>query len=112
MLKRAGAAEITVQDLKKMMDTGDTPFLLDVRQVSEREAGNIGGTHVVLNELPARIDELAAHKDEKFVVYCRSGGRSGQAVQFLQANGYTGATNLKGGMLAWRSEIDASLNVQ
>lgn len=111
MLKRSSAAEITVQDLKKMMDSGDTPFLLDVRQVSEHNTGNIGGTLITLNELPTRIDELAAQKDAKFVVYCRSGGRSGQAVQFLQANGYTGATNLKGGMLAWRNEIDSSLNV-
>ena len=95
-----------------MMDTGDTPFLLDVRQVVEHETGNIGGTLIVLNDLPVRIDELAAHKDEKFVVYCRSGGRSGQAVQYLQANGYSGATNLKGGMLAWRNEIDPSLDVQ
>ncbi|MEM8486986.1 MAG: rhodanese-like domain-containing protein [Bacteroidota bacterium] len=111
MLNRAGADEITVQDLKKMMDSGDTPFLLDVRQVNEHQTGNIGGTLITLNELPVRIDELAAHKDEKFVVYCRSGGRSGQAVQFLQANGYPGATNLQGGMLAWRKEIDSSLDV-
>ncbi len=112
MLNRPGANEITVQDLKKMMDTGDTPFLVDVRQVGEHEMGNIGGTLIVLNELPNRIDELAAQKEEKFVVYCRSGGRSGQAVQYLRANGYPGATNLKGGMLAWRNEIDPTLNVQ
>lgn len=94
-----------------MMDSGDKPFLLDVRQVSEHNTGNIGGTLITLNELPARLDELAARKDEKFVVYCRSGGRSGQAVQFLQSNGYTGATNLKGGMLAWQKEIDPSLDL-
>ena len=103
--------EISVQELKADMDAGDTPVLLDVRQIPEHEQGNIGGQLIQLDQLPARIGEMEDHKDQKIVVYCRSGGRSGRAVQFLQANGYTGATNLRGGMLAWNAEIDPSLSV-
>ena len=34
---------------------------------------------------------------------CRSGGRSGQATEFLTYHGYD-ATNMVGGMLAWEDK--------
>ena len=94
-----------------MMDKGETPYLLDVRQPGEHSLGNIGGDLIQLDQLPMRLQELEGREGEQFVVYCRSGGRSGRAVQFLQANGYPGATNLRGGMLAWKENIDPSLQV-
>lgn len=111
MLNRPGVPEISVRDLKKSMDGGESPVLVDVRQTGEHQLGNIGGMHLQLDQLPARISELNELKEKNFVVYCRSGGRSGQAVQFLHAQGFTGATNLKGGMLAWQAEIDPTLSV-
>ncbi len=101
--------EITVQELKSMMDNGQTPFILDVRRPDEHEFVNIGGHLIQLDYLPEKIKEIEDHKDQTVVVYCRSGARSGRAVQFLQANGFDQAINLKGGILAWSAEIDPSL---
>ncbi len=47
--------------------------------------------------------------EDQVVVYCRSGGRSAQAVQFLLANGYSKARNLAGGINRWAEVIDPSM---
>ena len=102
--------EITVQELKQLMDEGQTPFILDVREPKEFDVANLDGTLIPLGQLAARLDELDDHRDDDLiVVHCRSGGRSAQAVQFLQAAGFGNARNLKGGTLAWSREIDPSM---
>lgn len=101
--------EITVSELKKRLDAGESPFILDVRRKEEHEFVNIGGHLIQLDYLPDQIDELDAHKNDEIIVYCRSGARSGRAVQFLMAKGFEKAINLKGGILAWSAEIDPTL---
>ena len=100
--------ELTVQELHEQMEQGSAPKLLDVRRPDEHDLVNIGGRLVPLQELPSRLDELEDLRGEPFVVYCRSGARSGQAVQFLRQHGFD-AKNLTGGVLAWAREIDPSL---
>ncbi len=111
MQKDKSPLEISVQELKEKMDNGEALFLLDVRQPYEHEQANIGGTLIQLDQLPARMAELEGHKEEQFIVYCRSGARSGRAVQYLKALGFSGATNLKGGMIAWSAKIDPTMTV-
>ena len=101
--------EISVQDLKARRDAGDAPFVLDVREPHEAEIANIGADQLIpVGQLQERLSELEAPNDEAFVVHCRSGGRSGQAVEFLRKQGYD-AVNLAGGTLAWSEEIDDSV---
>ncbi len=92
---------ITTTELKERIASGVTPILLDVRQPEEHAERNIeGNIFIPLGELRTRVDELTPYKDQEIIVYCRSGGRSAAAVQFLQEQGYT-ATNLTGGILQW-----------
>lgn len=72
--------------------------VLDVREDFEWEAGHIDGAlHIPLSELPARVGEVP---EGQFLVACKVGGRSAQAVAWLTANGHE-AVNLAGGMLDW-----------
>ncbi len=105
----ASVPEITVQDLKSRVDSGDRPFVLDVREPDEYEGANIDGALIPLGQLPERLHEIQDHKDEEVVVHCRSGARSAKAVEYLRENGFTNAVNLKGGIHAWSDEIDPSL---
>jgi len=74
--------------------------VVDVREDFEWEAGHIeGALHIPLSELPVRADELP---EGQFVVTCKAGGRSAQAVAWLVANGHE-AVNLAGGMLDWQA---------
>jgi rhodanese-related sulfurtransferase len=78
--------------------SADTRFL-DVRELEDWQAGHIdGAVHIPLADLPARVGELSL--DDEIVVICRSGGRSGRAVSWLNGNGFD-VLNFDGGMVAW-----------
>ena len=72
--------------------------VLDVREDVEWRHGHIeGATHIPLAQIPARLDEVS---DEQTLVVCKVGGRSAQAVAYLQAKGRN-VVNLEGGMVDW-----------
>jgi len=101
--------EISVQELKAMIDAKEELFILDVREEYEYEAANIGATLIPMGDIMERVNEVP--KDKKVVVHCRSGKRSATVINALEQNfGYTNLVNLKGGIIAWASEIDNSLN--
>ncbi|NUR72227.1 MAG: rhodanese-like domain-containing protein [Hamadaea sp.] len=85
------------------MDAGQLPadaYLLDVREPDEWSAGHApGAVHLPMMEIPVRLAEIPQEGD--VVVVCRSGGRSGQVVAYLQQQGYDNVVNLDGGMLDW-----------
>lgn len=82
--------------------------LLDVREEVEREICSIGGTHIPLGELPHRVSELDSSKP--WIIYCKMGGRSAQACQFLSEHaGFSDVTNLEGGILKYQEDVDSSL---
>ena len=99
---------VSVQDLKAMRDRGDAFYLLDVREPYEHDIAHLdGATLLPLGQLGERVEELP--KDEKIVVHCKSGGRSGKAVAFLQQQGFKDVWNVAGGINAWSKEIDPSV---
>lgn len=91
-----------------MMDRGEDFQLIDVREPNEYEVAQIGGQLIPLATVPDHVDEIP--RDKKVVVHCRSGKRSGNAIQFLeQQHGFNNLYNLTGGILAWSDEIDPSV---
>jgi adenylyltransferase/sulfurtransferase len=99
--------EITSVDLKKKLDAGETPFILDVREPNEYQINRIpGSTLIPLGELPRRYQELP--KDREIVTQCKMGGRSAKAQDFLKSVGFTNVKNLKGGILEWIDKVDPS----
>ena len=101
--------EITVVELKARLDRGEKPFLLDVRKPHEYDIANLGAPLIPVDELAARLDELAAYRDREIIVHCRPGVRSARAVRLLRAEGFAHAVNLKGGILAWSAEVDPAI---
>ncbi|MBG0789189.1 MAG: sulfurtransferase [Desulfovibrionaceae bacterium] len=98
----AQIAMMTPDQARSFMDGNkpDTYTLLDVRQEWEYEEEHLPGALLLpLSELPDRMDEVDAGKP--VVVYCRTGGRSMAAAVLLDGQGFTGISNLVGGMSAW-----------
>jgi rhodanese-related sulfurtransferase len=92
---------ISPEKLKQRIANGEPVHLLDVRQPDEHAAKNIAGSLLIpLGTLPVRMNELEQWRDQEIIIYCRSGGRSAQACQFLDQHGFK-TVNLEGGMLAW-----------
>ncbi|MEM1171861.1 MAG: molybdopterin-synthase adenylyltransferase MoeB [Cyanobacteria bacterium P01_H01_bin.35] len=105
--------EMTVQDLKQLLDSGADDFVLvDVRNPNEYEIAKIPGS--VLVPLPdieqgpgvTKVKELM--NGHRLIAHCKMGGRSAKALGILKENGIEG-TNLKGGITAWSQEIDSSV---
>lgn len=101
--------EITVQELKEKLDSGEDFQLIDVREDFEYEMSNIGGLLIPLGGIVIEANKIS--KDKPVVVMCRSGKRSAAAIMQLEQLGYTNLSNLQGGILAWAAEIDPDLSV-
>jgi sulfur-carrier protein adenylyltransferase/sulfurtransferase len=110
---QAGMAEMTVVELKALIDSGADDFVLvDVRNPHEVEIAKIPGS--VLIPLPdiengngvQRVKDAMGNK--RLIVHCKAGGRSAKALGVLKMNGVTG-TNVIGGTLAWSRDVDASV---
>ncbi|WIL37808.1 MULTISPECIES: rhodanese-like domain-containing protein [Kurthia] len=95
---------ITTTEVQEKLAAGEQLHLIDVREVEEVEAGKIPGIiHIPLGLLEFRMHEL--DKNTPYIMVCRSGGRSGQATQFLEQQGYD-VTNMNGGMMMWGGEVE------
>lgn len=100
--------EITVKELKELINNGEDFQLIDIREAYEIEICEIGGESIPLNEIPHCIDRLS--KTKKVIVHCRSGSRSSNAIKWLEKNHQmNNLYNLKGGILAWIDEIDPQM---
>ena len=111
--EQAGIPEMTVTELKQVLDSGaDDVLLLDVRNPNEYEIAKIPGS--VLVPLPdiengdgvTQVKELL--NGHRLIVHCKMGGRSAKALGILKQHGIEG-TNVKGGIVAWSKEVDPSV---
>ena len=100
--------EVSVHELKKMMDAKEDFQLIDVRENNEHQYCNIGGELIPMGAILQNLDRI--DKDRKVVIYCRSGNRSANVIRALeQRYQLDNLYNLKGGMLDWADEIDPDI---
>ncbi|MFN8549662.1 MAG: molybdopterin-synthase adenylyltransferase MoeB [Candidatus Eisenbacteria bacterium] len=106
------SADLTIEpeELNAKLARGDRFVLLDVRNPEEWEICRIEGAKLIpLPDLPARVSELDSA--DELILYCKMGGRSAQAVEFLRGAGFRKVKNLSGGILAWADEIDSAMPI-
>ena len=93
-------AVIEVAQANKMVVQGT--LFVDVREQSEYDEIHAPrSTLIPLDQLGARMNEIAKFKDQPIVVICHSGKRSQEAVKALREAGFPQATSVTGGMVAW-----------
>jgi sulfur-carrier protein adenylyltransferase/sulfurtransferase len=99
--------DITPEELRRAIDGGAAPMLLDVREPMEYQINRLQGAILIpLRDLPDNLGELDSARD--VVVYCHHGIRSVPAVELLRAAGFR-ARNLKGGITAWIDRVDPKM---
>lgn len=81
-----------------------TLAIVDCRELVEHEVTRIAGVPLVpMSEIVERVDELPT--DRPLAILCRSGARSAQVADWLNAGGRHGeVANLEGGILAWAAD--------
>lgn len=77
-------------DLTSVIDKG--AFLVDVRTPAEFAGGHVkGSVNIPLDRVAWQLSQFKNKKN--IVVFCQSGGRSGQAKSILEQNGFTNVIN-------------------
>ncbi|HRI80032.1 MAG TPA: molybdopterin-synthase adenylyltransferase MoeB [Cyclobacteriaceae bacterium] len=103
-------SEISATEVMNLIN-GKIPFqLIDVREPSEYIIANIKGINIPIKSLGENLSRI--NKEGLVVVHCKSGERSKRSIIRLQSEfGFNNLKNMKGGLLAWRKEVDADLPV-
>ena len=104
--EKAMYEQITAEEAKKIMDSGEEHIILDTREQDEFEEGHIPGAILIpYTEIENKAEAMLPDKDKLILVYCRSGRRSKIAAESLSKLGYT---NIKefGGIIDWTYEIE------
>ena len=97
--------KITPAEAIRLLDAGKA-LAVDVREPDEFAVGHIPGAKLLpLGDVLTRAEEVLPEKDAQWLVYCRTGRRSADAVQKLESLGYTNLRDL-GGILSWPYEIE------
>jgi rhodanese-related sulfurtransferase len=115
---KASIQQITIQDLKQMIENEEELLIIDVRTTEEFEKGSIPGTiHLQRGVLEFNIEKESfwdkkglapPKKSDKVILYCRSGNRSALSAKSLEQLGFTDVYSLDGGFKAWNDAYPVS----
>ena len=99
---------ISPTELKRRLEQGEVPCLLDVREDWEHSLSALpDSTHIPLDQLIDRMQELMF--EDEIIVYCHFGERSFRAGKILKESGVATVYNLIGGIDAYSQIADPSI---
>jgi rhodanese-related sulfurtransferase len=101
--------EISVEEVKQLMDQQQPVTLLDVREDWEYQTANIAGAELIPM---AQVPDLAAQKlspQAHIVVYCHHGVRSLRVAAWLRRQGFSRVQSMAGGIDSWSRLVDSSV---
>ena len=97
-----GIETVSAADAASLLDDRPEVAIIDVRTPEEFGEGHIAGATMLdfyRADFRDRIAEL--DRDAPYVIYCRSGNRSGQTKDIMAELGFTDVTDIDGGVVAW-----------
>ena len=104
--EKAMYQQITAEEAKKIIDSGEEHIILDTREQDEFDEGHIPGAILIpYTEIENKAVEMLPDKDAQILVYCRSGRRSKIASESLAKLGYTNVKEF-GGIIDWPYEVE------
>ena len=96
--------ELTPEEVKARLESGDDLVLLDVREEDEVQHGIVpGARHLSRAHFESRVEDVIPEKDAHVVVYCATGVRSAfSARTMLRDLGFSNVSHMKGGFVRWK----------
>lgn len=108
----AAESSITATELEQLLASGKDIAIIDVREPVEWDIVHINGATLIPKDRILSGEALAElPQDRPIVLHCKSGVRSAEALAAVKRAGFTDATHLQGGILAWAHQVDHSLPV-
>ena len=94
---------ISSQTLAARLASGPAVTVLDVRTAEEFASGHVpGALNIPYDQIEQHLAELEKARNSDIVAYCRSGRRTGIALETLKAKGFTHLLHLEGDLPAWQ----------
>ncbi len=107
---RQNIKEMTVQEVNALLEKGESPVLLDIRELDEWDLGHLkDAIHIPRGKLEALVEDRIPDKSAALIVYCAGGVRSLLAGETLRAMGYEDLISMEGGYGDWE---DAGLEAE
>lgn len=102
--KAGGQETLNAPEFKTKIETPDVQ-LIDIRTSQEFALGYIEGAENIDMYSPEFVQSISKlDKEKPLALYCKSGGRSKDAMKMLANEGFKNIYALKGGLLAWEKE--------
>jgi rhodanese-related sulfurtransferase len=102
---KARVKELSVDQVKSMIDGGQKFHLIDVREESEWAKDHLpGALHLGKGIIERDVEQLLTNTGAQIVLYCGGGYRSALAADNLQKMGYTQVFSMDGGIRGWRDK--------
>jgi adenylyltransferase/sulfurtransferase len=100
--------EVTPRQVKELLDGGEDFEFIDCRLPTEVAITTIDGSRLIPLQQLDRVfdDEFDGKEGRRTIVYCRSGQRSLQFVDYLKRQGFTDARSMAGGILLWNKDVN------
>ena len=101
---------ITPQELKEKITLREPLTLLDVREPEEFEICHIDGSILTpFSEISDHLPDF--NKDDEYVVICKQGARSEEALKLMKKKGFVNLKNLDGGIMKWAKDIERTMEL-
>jgi adenylyltransferase/sulfurtransferase len=101
---KSGIREVTVDEVRRRLETQPEVLLVDVRESDEVATGKLKeAEHVPRGFLELRIEGLEKDRNREIIVYCAGGLRSALAARSLHEMGYANVSSMAGGFTAWKN---------
>ncbi len=95
-------SDVSATEFNQLMNDRPDALLLDVRTPAEVQQQVLDGALNIDFMQPDFAQQVAGlDKNKTYLVYCRSGNRSGQACQLMAQQGFSDLYNLSGGLIKW-----------
>lgn len=99
---RAATVQVTIHELKKLLDADEDITLFDVRTPIEYEVAHIPeAINISRGLLEFGVWSVVPDQNEKIYVYCKSGARAALATKQLNELGYKNAVSITTGVVDW-----------
>lgn len=92
---------VNATEFLKIAEETPDAVIIDVRTPAECSGGKLPGAKnidIFSKDFLSQVDKL--DKDKTYLLYCRSGNRSGQACNIMAGRGFTKLYNLSGGVMS------------
>lgn len=98
---------LDAQSFAQRMNNDENAVVIDVRTPMEYDQGHLTGSLLIDINSPSFVNEIGKlDKTKSYYIYCKSGGRSWHAGNYMLKQGFQSVAHLAPGILGWDGPVE------